>query len=230
MIGDRPTVFVVDDDHSVRKGLERLLQVKGYRVTCFPSAEDFLREELNSQVACLVLDISLPGMSGFELQERLFRQGVVLPTIFISGHGDIPMAVQAVKSGAISFLSKPFTEKELVTEIENALAVSRREFREQAEIEDLQQRYGTLTERENQILSFIISGCLNKQTAFDLGIAETTVKVHRGRIMKKMQAESVAELVAMASKLQVPRTDQSPPPQPVGGRFAGQITRASPAP
>ena len=208
MIADRATVFVVDDDYAVRKGLARLLQIKGYQVICFPSAEEFLKEKAKPKVACLVLDISLPGMSGLELQNRLFQQGIVLPTIFITGHGDIPMAVQAVKSGAISFLSKPFTEKELVTEIENALAICRREFQEHAEIANLQRRYLTLTERESQILAFVISGCLNKQTAFDLGIAETTVKVHRGRIMKKMQAESVAELVAMAGKLHVPRAPQ----------------------
>jgi FixJ family two-component response regulator len=203
MMGDRPTVFVVDDDDSVRRGLERLLQAKGYRAVCFASAEEFLREKLDQQVACLVLDVNLPGLNGLELQNWLSQQGILLPIIFITGHGDIPMAVRAVKSGATSFLIKPFSEKALVTEIDDALAICRRKFQEHSEAAGIQRYYDTLTAREREILSFVVSGKLNKQTASDLGIVENTVKVHRRRVMRKMHAESVAELVVMAQKLQL---------------------------
>jgi FixJ family two-component response regulator len=205
MIGDRPTVFVVDDDNSVRRGLERLLRLRGYRVESFASAEEFLQQkEMNPQVACLVLDVNLPGLNGLDVQNLLLRQGILLPIVFITGHGDIPTAVRAVKSGAISFLTKPFGEAELVVEIENAFALCRNQSRERSEIADIQQRYATLTERETQILSFVVSGKLNKQTAYELGIVENTVKVHRRRVMRKMHAESVAELVVMAQKLNIP--------------------------
>jgi FixJ family two-component response regulator len=197
-------VFVVDDDPSVRKGLDRLLRIKGYRVSSFASAEEFLRERLTPQVACLVLDVNLPGLNGIELQNWLVQQGIFLPVIFITGHGNIPMAVRAVKSGAISFLTKPFSEAELAVEIENAMDLYRREFQERSEIASLQQRFSTLTSRESQIFSFVISGRLNKQTAYELGIVENTVKVHRRRVMRKMHAESVAELVLMGQKLHLP--------------------------
>lgn len=205
MMGDRPTVFVVDDDHSVRKGLDRLLRLKGYRVDSFASAEEFLQEDITAPVACLVLDVNLPGLNGLDVQRLLMQQGQLLPIVFITGHGDIPMAVQAVKSGAISFLTKPFGETELVAEIENAFALCRNQFQQRSEIADIQQRYATLTERESEILSFVVSGKLNKQTAFELGIVENTVKVHRRRVMKKMHAESVAELVVMTQKLHLPQ-------------------------
>jgi FixJ family two-component response regulator len=204
MIGDRPAVYVVDDDHSVRKGLDRLLSLRGYYVESFASAEEFLREEITVQVGCLVLDINLPGLNGLEVQNLLLQKGVLLPIVFITGHGDIPTAVRAVKSGAISFLTKPFAEKELVAEIENAFALCRKELLQRSEIADLQQRYSTLTERESEILSFVVSGKLNKQTASELGIVENTVKVHRRRVMRKMHAESVAELVVMTQKLKLP--------------------------
>ncbi len=208
MIGDRPTVFVVDDDQSVRKGLDRLLKLKGYRVESFASAEEFLQQEMNAEIACLVLDINLPGLKGLGVQEFLHQHRVLLPIIFITGHGDIPTAVRAVKSGAVSFLTKPFGETELVTEIENAFALCRNEFRHRSEIADIQQRYATLTERETEILTFVVSGRLNKQTAYELGIVENTVKVHRRRVMTKMQAESVAELVVMTQKLNLPAQQQ----------------------
>ncbi|HXT11298.1 MAG TPA: response regulator [Candidatus Angelobacter sp.] len=204
MIGNRPTVFVVDDDHSVRNGLERLLKLKGYRVESFASAEEFLQEEITTQVACLVLDVNLPGLNGLDLQRFLMQRGVLLPIVFITGHGDIPTAVRAIKSGAVTFLIKPFHEAELVNEIENAFGICRSEFRQRSEIADIQHRYATLTERESEILSFVVSGKLNKQTAHELGIVENTVKVHRRRVMRKMQAESVAELVLMAQKLNLP--------------------------
>ncbi|HXS67917.1 MAG TPA: response regulator [Candidatus Polarisedimenticolia bacterium] len=201
MITDRPTVFVVDDDNSVRKGLDRLLKLRGYRVESFASAEEFLQEDINVQVACLVLDVNLPGLNGLDVQNFLMQHGILLPIVFITGHGDIPTAVRAVKSGAISFLTKPFGETELVTEIENAFAICRNEFQQRSELADIQHRYATLTERESEILAFVVSGKLNKQTAYELGIVENTVKVHRRRVMRKMHAESVAELVLMTQKL-----------------------------
>lgn len=208
MITDRPTVYVVDDDNSVRKGLDRLLKLRGYRVESFASAEEFLQEQIHAQVACLVLDVNLPGLNGLDVQNFLMQRGILLPIVFITGHGDIPTAVRAVKSGAISFLTKPFGETELVTEIENAFAICRNEFQQRSEVADIQHRYASLTERESEILAFVVSGKLNKQTAYELGIVENTVKVHRRRVMRKMHAESVAELVLMTQKLNLP------PPQP----------------
>jgi FixJ family two-component response regulator len=204
MMGDRPTVFVVDDDHSVRKGLDRLLKLKGYRVESFASAEEFLQEKIAASVSCLVLDVNLPGLNGLDVQNFLLKQGILLPIIFITGHGDIPTAVRAVKSGAISFLTKPFGEAELIAEIENAFAICRSQSQQRSEVADIQHRYATLTEREGEILSFVVSGKLNKQTAYELGIVENTVKVHRRRVMRKMHAESVAELVVMTQKLNLP--------------------------
>lgn len=204
MISDRPTVYLVDDDLSVRKGLDRLLKLNGYWVQSFATAEEFLCEDITIPVACLVLDINLPGLNGLDVQNVLLKKGVLLPIIFITGHADIPTAVRAVKSGAISFLTKPFGEKELVAEIETAFALCRKERVQRSEIVDLKQRYSTLTERESEILSFVVSGKLNKQTAYELGIVENTVKVHRRRVMRKMHAESIAELVVMTQKLKLP--------------------------
>ncbi len=201
MIENRPTIFVVDDDASVRKGLERLLSVNGYDCMSFRTAEEFLNHRIATRLGCLLLDVSLPGLNGLELQGALPGRGVSLPIIFITGHGSIPMAVRAVKRGAAGFLTKPFSEKELVTEIENALAICQRDSQEHSEMAMLQERFETLSPRERQILSFVVSGKLNKQTAFDLGIVENTVKVHRRRVMTKMHAQSIAELVLMAHKL-----------------------------
>ena len=201
MMGERPAVFVVDDDDSVRTGLARLLQARGYRAECFASAEEFLLERRDLRIACLLLDISLPGLNGFELQKQLARRGILLPIIFITGHGDVPMAVRALKAGAFSFLTKPFGEGELISEVEKALSICHREIALRSEMAAIQERYGTLTPRESQILSFVTSGKLNKHTAAELGIVENTVKVHRRRVMRKMQAESVADLVIMAQKL-----------------------------
>lgn len=203
MSGNRPTIFVVDDDASVRKGLERLLFVNGYDSVSFRTAEELLNHRIATRLACLVLDVNLPGLNGLELQAALLRRGVSLPIIFITGHGNIPMAVRAVKTGATGFLTKPFGEKELVTEIENALAICQRHSQEHSELAILQERFETLSPREQQILSFVVTGKLNKQTAFDLGIVENTVKVHRRRVMTKMHAQSVAELVLMAHKLRL---------------------------
>lgn len=209
MNGERPTVFVVDDDDSVRRGLERLLRLRGYRVESFASAEEFLQQEIKYQIVCLVLDVTLPGINGLEVQNFLLQQGILVPIIFLTGHGDIPTAVRAVKSGAISFLTKPCGEAELVSEIENAFAICRKELEMRSEVTDIRHRYATLTERESEILSFVVSGKLNKQTASELGIVENTVKVHRRRVMRKMHAESLAELIKMTQKLNL--YQQRPP-------------------
>jgi FixJ family two-component response regulator len=204
-----PTVYVVEDDASLRRALERLLDAKGYRVSTFATAEAFLNERLSEPIACLVLDLQLPGLSGLDLQNALLRRDIFLPIIFISGHGTIPSAIRAVKLGAVGFLTKPFSQEQLILEIDNALAVSRNETARRSELASLRQRFERLTKRESEIFQFVTSGKLNKQTASDLGIVINTVKVHRRRVMKKMQAESLADLVVMAQKLHV--TDQPPP-------------------
>jgi len=200
---------VVEDDASLRRALERLLDAKGYRVSTFATAEAFLNERLSEPIACLVLDLQLPGLSGLDLQNALLRRDIFLPIIFISGHGTIPSAIRAVKLGAVGFLTKPFSQEQLILEIDNALAVSRNETARRSELASLRQRFERLTKRESEIFQFVTSGKLNKQTASDLGIVINTVKVHRRRVMKKMQAESLADLVVMAQKLHV--TDQPPP-------------------
>ena len=200
---------MVEDDASLRRALERLLDAKGYRVSTFATAEAFLNERLSEPIACLVLDLQLPGLSGLDLQNALLRRDIFLPIIFISGHGTIPSAIRAVKLGAVGFLTKPFSQEQLILEIDNALAVSRNETARRSELASLRQRFERLTKRESEIFQFVTSGKLNKQTASDLGIVINTVKVHRRRVMKKMQAESLADLVVMAQKLHV--TDQPPP-------------------
>jgi FixJ family two-component response regulator len=203
MIIDKPTVFVVDNDYSVRNRLTRLIETKGYRVECFASAEEFLRERINAEAACLVLEVNLPKLSGMGLQNLLLRGGVSLPIIFMTDRADISTAVRALEAGAISFLLKPLDENELMAQIENAFAVWHDELRQRSEIASIQRHYSTLTLREREILLFAVSGKLDKQTAHELGIVEETVKVHRRRIMKKMRAQSVTELVLMARKVNV---------------------------
>jgi len=201
MDGARPTVVVVDDDDSVCRGLRRLLLSAGYEVLVFPSAAEFLDAAPRDRGSCLILDVRLPGMSGLELQQEMTRRGVRLPVIFITGHGDIPMSVQAMKAGALDFLPKPFDPDQLLACVAQAV----RRFAEDrslwGEIEAIRKSLDTLTPREREVLERIVTGMLNKEAAHDLGIAEKTIKVHRARVMEKMGVQSLAELVHLAEKV-----------------------------
>jgi FixJ family two-component response regulator len=194
-------VYVVDDDESVCRALARLFRTVGLSVETFRSASAFLDHAAPDQPSCLILDIRLPGPSGLDLQERLSRAGRDLPIIFITGHGDVPTSVRAMKGGAIDFLQKPFNDQELLDCVHRALARSREQQAERAERAELRGHLDTLTPREREVLLQVVTGKLNKQIAGDLGIAEKTIKVHRGRVMQKMQAGSVADLVRMVEKL-----------------------------
>lgn len=200
MISDDPIIFVVDDDHRVREALSSLIASVGLRVTAYGSAAEFLEAEKPDAPACLVLDLQLPGSSGLELQREL-ADGAGPPIIFITGHGDIPSSVRAMKAGAIEFLPKPFGDQELLQAIDAALALDRKGRRERAELAELQKHYALLTPREREVLPFVVAGLANKQTAAELGTSEITIGVHRGQIMRKMGARSLAELVRMADKL-----------------------------
>ena len=196
----KPTVFVIDDDASVRKGISRLLASMGFRSEAFGSAEEFLARERYEGVGCIVLDVRMPGLTGMDLQEELTKVGCFLPIIFITGHGDIPMSVQAMKRGAADFLPKPFDDEELLQAIEKAIEKDRKAEAERAEVHDILNRMERLTPREYEILRYVVTGMLNKRIALKLDIAEKTVKVHRGRIMEKLCVRSVAELVRLAEK------------------------------
>jgi FixJ family two-component response regulator len=199
-----PIVFVVDDDYRVREALCSLIASAGFRVAAFGSAAEFLRAGKPDAPACLVLDLQLPGPSGLELQRELAGSGGP-PIIFITGHGDIPSSVRAMKAGAIEFLPKPFDDRELLAAIEAAVALDRQGRRERAELAELQKHYALLTPREREVLPFVTAGLANKQTAAELGTSEITIGVHRGQIMRKMAARSLAELVRMADKLGLTR-------------------------
>ncbi len=194
-------VFIVDDDSSVRKSLLRLIKSVGLTVQAFPSAQDFLDSKLHEGPACLVLDIRMPGLSGLDLQEELKIRQWPIPIIFITGHGDVPMSVRAMKAGAADFLEKPFNDQELVDAIHKALTKDQQAKIEQSKILELKTRVETLTPRENEVFGLVVRGLLNKQIAYDLDMSEKTVKVHRARVMKKMSADSLASLVRMAQEL-----------------------------
>lgn len=201
---DAPTVFVVDDDPGLLKSVERLLQTSGYQTAGFSTAESFLAAKPALAGACLLLDVDLPGLNGLELQRRLSERGLHVPIIFIAGHESIPTAVRAMKAGAVSFLPKPFEKSELIPQIEAALARARKEAIAWEELTSLRKRHARLTPREREVFAQVVEGKMNKQIAFDLHIGEKTVKVHRGRAMRKMQARSIAELVIMAERLTHP--------------------------
>jgi FixJ family two-component response regulator len=204
---DNPIVFIVDDDHRVREALSSLISSLQLRVASFGSAAEFLESDKPDAPACLILDLQLPDLSGLELQRKL--AGIDAPPIvFITGHGDIPSSVKAMKAGAIEFLSKPFSEEDLLKAIDAALAVDRAARQKRSELAELQQHYSLLTPREREVLPFVVAGFANKQTAADLGTSEITIGVHRGQIMRKMRARSLAELVRMADKLGVSRATE----------------------
>ena len=194
-------VFVVDDDISVRESLELLIQNEGWQPKTFESAQEFLDYRRALISSCLVLDLSLPGLNGLELQKRVAVERPEIPIIFITGHGDIPKTVEAMKGGAVEFLTKPFNDEVLLTAIRRALERSRLALAHEIELQELRDRYASLTPREGQVMALVVSGLLNKQVGGELGISEKTVKAHRGQVMQKMKANSVADLVKMVEKL-----------------------------
>jgi FixJ family two-component response regulator len=196
-------IFVIDDDASVRKGLSFLIRSAGYQVETFVSAEEFLSRASMDRIGCIILDIRMRGMTGLDLQEHLGKHDCHMPIIFMSGHGDIPMSVQAMKKGAVDFLTKPFDDTQLLSLVENSVAQCRREKSELDEIRDFRRRLKTLTPREHEVFLYVISGSMNKQIAGELDIKEHTVKVHRGRVMQKLGAASLADLVRMAERAKI---------------------------
>ena len=204
MVEERAVVFVIDDDPSMRLALEDLVRSVGLEVRAFAAPHEFLRSKPPDAPGCLVLDVRLPGMSGLTFQKELAKKGLPLPVIFVTGHGDIPMSVRAMKAGAVEFLSKPFHDQDLLDAIHAAIERDRKRRREAVRLAELRKRFDTLSERERQIMTLVVIGRPNKQIAAELSLSEMTVKVHRGQVMRKMEAGSLPELVRMADRLGAP--------------------------
>jgi FixJ family two-component response regulator len=207
-----PIVFIVEDDPSMREALIDLLTSVGLSVEAFKSAREFLEYRRRDATACLVLDVRLPGLSGLDLQRELAHTESPIPIIFITGHGDIPMSVRAMKEGAVEFLAKPFRDQDLLDSIQHALEIDRAARKERTLVTELRRRYESLTNREREVLRFVVSGLLNKQIAGELGSSEVTVKMHRGQVMRKMKAQSIVELLRMAQKMGI--ASEASPPEP----------------
>lgn len=199
-----PIVFVVDDDVSVRESLEAMIRYEGWQPETFASAQEFLARPRAIAPSCLILDVSLPDLNGLDLQKRIAADRIDMPIIFITGYGDVPMTVQAMKAGAVEFLTKPFGDEALLNAIRNAIERSCTTLDREAELKTLQDRYASLSRRELEVMALVVSGLLNKQIGFKLGISEITVKAHRGKVMQKMEANSLAGLVTIAARLGLP--------------------------
>lgn len=198
---DRPTVFVIDDDESMRRSLDSLLRSVGLEVRLYAATQEFMRAARPDAPSCLVLDVRLPGMSGLTFQQELAKAGIAVPVIFITGHGDVPMTVRAMKAGAADFLTKPFDEQALLDAVEAAIEQDRARRSGAARLAELERRWRALTEREREVMQHVVAGKINKQIAVELGLSLVTVKVHRGQVMRKMATKSVADLVRMADAL-----------------------------
>jgi FixJ family two-component response regulator len=204
MSATAPTVFVIDDDKAIRSAIKNLLESVGLRAEVFSTPREFLKTEPRDKPGCLVLDVRLPGASGLDFQRELAKAKVEIPVIFITGHGDIPMSVQAMKAGAVDFLTKPFRDQDLLDAIQKAIGRDQARRQQETEGVDVRNRFSSLTPREREVMSLVVAGLLNKQVASQLGTSETTAKIHRGQVMRKMQAHSLPDLVRMSERLGIP--------------------------